>query len=161
MFKNPVIVPIILQFLGVVVLIAEFLIPSAGLLSIVSVGLFGYSLFLVFTDVSTNAGIVFLGADLLVIPVLVIVGLKLLAQSPLALRRTLSSQEGVTSQSAGLAALIGKEGDAISLLRPAGIAEIDGKRYDVVSKGDFIEKGARVVVDAVTGNQIVVRKREQ
>ncbi|MGQ9473849.1 MAG: NfeD family protein, partial [Candidatus Caldatribacteriaceae bacterium] len=31
--------------------------------------------------------------------------------------------------------------------------------YDVVSRGEFIEKGVRVVVDAVQGNNIIVRQK--
>src|SRR5512133_3970302 len=37
--------------------------------------------------------------------------------------------------------LIGKTGVAITTLRPAGIAEIDGKRIDVATAGEFIKKG--------------------
>jgi membrane-bound serine protease (ClpP class) len=160
MLKNPMMLPIVLQVLGVVVLISEFLIPSAGLLSILSTGLFGYSLYIIFAEISTKAGFVLLGADLVLIPVLVIVGLKMIARSPLALRRSLSSAEGVTSQSEHMIKLVGKEGRAVSLLRPAGIAEIEGKRYDVVSKGEFLDKGTGIVVETATGNQIIVKKKE-
>ena len=37
---------------------------------------------------------------------------------------------------------LGRTGTALSPLRPAGIAEIDGARVDVVSDGGFIEAGA-------------------
>ena len=38
---------------------------------------------------------------------------------------------------------LGRTGTALSPLRPAGIAEIDGARVDVVSDGGFIEAGRR------------------
>ncbi len=50
-------------------------------------------------------------------------------------------------------------GRTTSTLRPAGIAEFDGKRVDVVSEGDMIESGAAVVVTRVDGNRIVVRRQ--
>jgi membrane-bound serine protease (ClpP class) len=53
---------------------------------------------------------------------------------------------------------LGKRGTALSPLRPAGIAMIEGERVDVVSDGDLIEPGAPIVVTHVDGNRIVVRQ---
>lgn len=55
---------------------------------------------------------------------------------------------------------LGKAGKAITLLRPAGTAEIDGKRLDVVSEGMFVTPGTEIVVVKVEGNRIVVRIKE-
>lgn len=52
---------------------------------------------------------------------------------------------------------LGKQGTAASPLRPAGIADIDGKRVDVVSQGEWIDAGAPITVIRVDGNRIVVR----
>jgi membrane-bound serine protease (ClpP class) len=54
---------------------------------------------------------------------------------------------------------LGRVGTALSPLRPAGVAEIDGMRVDVVSDGGFIEAGATIEVIRVEGNRIVVRWR--
>jgi membrane-bound serine protease (ClpP class) len=54
---------------------------------------------------------------------------------------------------------LGKEGTAVSFLRPAGIAEIGGQRLDVVSDGEFIESGTAIIVTRVDGNRIVVRRQ--
>jgi membrane-bound serine protease (ClpP class) len=53
---------------------------------------------------------------------------------------------------------LGKSGTALSSLRPAGIAEIAGKRVDVVSDGEFIESGVPIMATRVDGNRIVVRR---
>ena len=53
--------------------------------------------------------------------------------------------------------LIGKSGIAITTLRPAGIAEIDGRRVDVATSGEFIPKGATVTVIQAQGMHIRVR----
>jgi len=53
---------------------------------------------------------------------------------------------------------LGRTGTALSPLRPAGIAEIDGARVDVVSEGGFIDAGAPIEVTRVDGNRIVVRR---
>jgi membrane-bound serine protease (ClpP class) len=51
----------------------------------------------------------------------------------------------------------GHTGVALSPLRTAGIAEIDGTRLDVVSDGGFIDAGTSIEVTRVEGNRIVVR----
>ena len=45
---------------------------------------------------------------------------------------------------------------AASLLRPAGIADIDGVKLDVVTQGEFIAKGTQIRVIKVEGRRIVV-----
>ena len=153
--------PIILQLVGVVVIIAEIILPSGGILSIAALGVFGYSLFIVFNEISMTIGFSFVVADLILIPVLVIVGLKLLARSPVTLRKTLSRKEGVSSQSSELESYVGTQGNAVTDLRPAGIAVINGKRLDVVTRGEYLEKDSAIIVTAVTGNQIIVRKKDE
>jgi membrane-bound ClpP family serine protease len=155
-----ILLPIALQLIGVVVIIAEIIIPSGGLLSALAIGIFGYSLFMVFSGISFGAGVIFASVDAIMIPVLVIVGLKLLAKSPATLRRRLSREEGVSSQSPELENYKGCEGVAATDLRPAGVARIDGKRVDVVSRGEYIDKDTHLVVMEVTGNRVVVREKD-
>ena len=66
--------------------------------------------------------------------------------------------EGYTSQPEELAGYKGKTGKAITDLRPAGTAMIDDQRVDVVSRGEYIDKGASIRVLAVDGNRVVVKK---
>ena len=158
--EKTIIWTLILQAMGVLVIIAEIIIPSGGILSVLAAGMFGYSLYLAFNEISTAAGFYFVAADAVIIPILVIVGLKLLAKSPVTLRRRLSKEAGVTSQSSELEKYLGLEGQTVSDLRPSGIALIEGKRVDVVSRGEYIEKDSEIIVCAVTGNQIIVRVKE-
>jgi membrane-bound serine protease (ClpP class) len=52
--------------------------------------------------------------------------------------------------------LAGKSGVADSFLRPAGVALIDGRRVDVLTRGDFIPQGTPVRVTRVEGARIFV-----
>jgi len=54
-------------------------------------------------------------------------------------------------------ALVGQPGIAATDLRPSGIAKIDGKRVDVVTEGQMIDKDTPVEVIAVEGLRVVVR----
>jgi membrane-bound serine protease (ClpP class) len=56
-----------------------------------------------------------------------------------------------------LAVRIGEEGEALTLLRPAGTARIGERRVDVVSEGDYIAAGSRVRVTQVEGIRVVVK----
>jgi len=149
--------PIILQLAGIVVIIAEIILPSGGLLTVLAIGVFGYSLFVVFTQFSAMIGAAFLALDVVMIPTLVIIGLKMIAKSPVTLRAALSSADGVIAQNPTMEQYTGKSGRAITNLRPAGAAYIEGKRVDVVTQGEYIEKKTAISVHAVTGNQIIVK----
>ncbi len=50
------------------------------------------------------------------------------------------------------------KGKSVTDLRPAGTAEINAQRLDVVTDGEYIEAGTSIVVVSVTGNRIVVEK---
>jgi membrane-bound serine protease (ClpP class) len=55
-------------------------------------------------------------------------------------------------------ALVGTTGEALSPLRPAGLALLGGQRIDVVAESSWIAAGAQVRVIEVAGNRIVVRQ---
>ena len=55
---------------------------------------------------------------------------------------------------------IGMEGVAVTALRPAGQIEIDGKRLNAASTGDFIEKGSAVLVTGMEGDHCVIKRKE-
>ena len=57
--------------------------------------------------------------------------------------------------------LLGKSGKAVTPLRPAGCADLDGVRLDVVTRGEFIDKDVPVTVIEVEGNRIVVEPAKQ
>jgi len=76
----------------------------------------------------------------------------------LILRTELDSTRGYASAPRSDAQLLGVRGRATSPLRPAGIAEFEGHRVDVVSDGELIDAGAFIEVIRVDGNRIVVRQ---
>ena len=52
----------------------------------------------------------------------------------------------------------GDEGRALTVLRPSGRAELDGRAVDVVTVGPWIEAGSPVRVVEVRGNRVVVEE---
>lgn len=76
----------------------------------------------------------------------------------LVLEGELPANSGYASPPATDRDWLGAHGVAATILRPAGVADLDGNRVDVVSDGDFIEAGEPIVVTRVDGNRIVVRR---
>jgi membrane-bound serine protease (ClpP class) len=78
-------------------------------------------------------------------------------QNAWAQRLALAAAQGpeyVTS--ADYRTLHGRTGTAVSYLRPAGIASIDGRRVDVLTEGEFIAQGTPIRVVRVEGARIFV-----
>jgi membrane-bound serine protease (ClpP class) len=76
----------------------------------------------------------------------------------LVLETGMQADRGYVSAPASDRHWLGRTGTALSPLRPAGIADIDGARVDVVSEGGFIDAGTAIEVTRVDGNRVVVRR---
>ena len=77
-----------------------------------------------------------------------------LAKSKLVLHDVATQAE---AEGGDMGYFVGRKGVTHTVLRPAGTAEFDGVKLNVVSDGDFIDAGSAVVVDRVEGSRIVVR----
>jgi len=67
------------------------------------------------------------------------------------------STSGYTSKP-DLSHLHGALGEALTDLRPSGTVIIKGKRIDVVTGGEYILKGSKVIVKEIEGSKIVVEE---
>jgi len=79
--------------------------------------------------------------------------------SPVILKDELNTDKGYISSN-NLNYLEGKQGVAITDLRPSGSADVEGKDYDVISEGRYIVKGAKIRVVKVQGSKIIVKQEE-
>jgi membrane-bound serine protease (ClpP class) len=153
--STALLIGILLQVLGVVVILAEFVIPSAGMLTIIALALFGYSLYSVYSGVSIGAAVVLAAFDVALIPFAIWVGVKIVARSPMALHSTLT-QDTRDDPAAPPLPQVGDVGVVMHLLRPAGSARFNGRKFDVVSTGDYIEPDRKVRIVSIQGNRITV-----
>ncbi|MHC4645883.1 MAG: NfeD family protein [Planctomycetota bacterium] len=55
---------------------------------------------------------------------------------------------------------VGDVGEVVSTLRPAGRVRFDSSFVDCVAEGDFLAKGAKVVIIEISGNRVVVKRAE-
>ncbi len=148
--------------LGLVLALVEVLIPSFGLFTLMCCGCIVGSVAIAF-GVGNTAGIAFIVASFIGVPVTVLLGFKLLRTSRFGNRILLAAtdtRKTVDSIYEDNTSLIGRQGIAVSSLRPSGTIDIDGERVPVVTEGDRVAKGRTVEVIAVEGNRIVVRPTE-
>ena len=97
--------------------------------------------------------------------VLLLIGLAVFISYRSALNGRLSKSHLVLNQTESAAEeskpdrWIGMEGVTVTALRPAGQIEIEGSRLNAASEGDFIEKGAPVLVTGMEGDHYVIRRK--
>ncbi|MFC4103972.1 NfeD family protein [Paenibacillus xanthanilyticus] len=149
---------VMLFIIGIVLLVIEVFVPSFGILGLLGSGAIVAGIVMASPDIET--AIVSLAVALIVSAVIVYVIAKRFKHrgiwNKLILRDRLTTEEGYVSN-VNQTELIGRTGEAYTTLRPSGTAVIDGKRYDVVTSGDFIAAGAGIVVVKVEGTRIVVQ----
>ena len=159
---------ILLLIAGVLLAFLETFIPSGGLLVVLAVLSLLAAVMLGFAQ-SAATGSVVLIVELVSVPVLVIVGLKMLPRTPFGRKMLLTAPGDDFGKSRGQAGvseedyshLLGKTGIVMASLRPSGIVEIDGVRYSVAAEGELIEQGCEVVVVKVEGNNVIVEPKER
>jgi membrane-bound serine protease (ClpP class) len=100
--------------------------------------------------------------SIIIVFVAVIIGIKYIPRSGLWKRLVLATsqikEEGYRADSAGMQNYLGKTGKTVTILRPSGRALFGEEALDVITEGEFIDKGEQVKVVKVDGNRIVVAK---
>lgn len=82
---------------------------------------------------------------------------KLMFLDRLVLNDSISTKDGYVASESRLE-LLGQKLIAYTDLRPAGVAVLENEKLDVVTDGDFVEKGNKIEVIRVEGMRIVVKK---
>jgi len=150
------VLPIVLQAIAFVVGVAEVLIPSFGMLTLIAVALFAYSWYYISQHLSGTAVLGFGIADIIMLPVVIKIALKLFKTSNIALNTSLNSGTGLQEQEEKWKELVGQQGKVVATLRPGGQIQIGDAIYEATTLGDFIEKETTVQVVSVEGNKIIV-----
>ena len=147
---------IVLVVVGCLMLAAEVFVPGLVLGTLGGLCLIG-SVALCYSAYGPLLGTVAFAA----LAVLVIAGfflwLRLFPHTPIGkkmmLNRSLDSRSSMK-----IPDLTGATGEAVTPLRPAGTAVINGRRMDVVAESGLIESGQKISVVSQEGIRIVVRQ---
>lgn len=155
---------LICAVVGIGLIIVELFMPGFGIPGISGIVLLIVAAAFTWNQYGYVAG---LGVSLIL---LVIVGAAIyisirsatkgrLSRSPLVLKSEQTRAEGFIATDE-YDKYLNTEGTTLTVLRPAGLAEIGGERVNVVSEGNFIDKGVRVRVREVAGSRVMVERLE-
>jgi membrane-bound serine protease (ClpP class) len=161
------VIEIVIFIIGVILLLLEiFVIPGFGILGILGILFMIGGLFLGLvsdfgmSDYSIlSIAITQLAAVFVLTAIFIFILSRLLPKSAIWNRLILQDNIAIKSGYAtrpSFEHLVGAEGIAITTLRPAGSAMIDGIRIDVVTEGDYIDHDSKIIVKAVEGSKVVV-----
>ncbi len=165
------ILDILLFIVGVALLVVEiFVIPGFGVFGIAGIILMITGLFmglvsdfpLVETDLLSLAIIQLAGSFVLSGIVMYFLAKtlpKTTIWNRLILSKGIKAKSGYTSNKE-FNHLVGLSGEALTDLRPSGTGIFEGKRFDVVTQGDYIVKDSIIEVIETEGSKIVVKKLE-
>lgn len=156
---NSFIAPLIF-LLGIVLLIVEiFLIPGFGVTGILGIIGILSGIFISFGVYNIAIAVLVIFVSLIIDIILIILMTRFIVKSKkFRSKITLDNDTSNYHSSISYNDLIDKEGVADTFFRPSGYIVIDGKKYDAISDGEFIEKNSIIKVILVEGNKIVVQK---
>ena len=159
-YKTGISIFVFLLFVGGVSLIAlEMFIPG-GIVGTVGVITLVYAIIYVNESTYNIAFIIIISFMLSVALFLFnrkVLNKKLNFLNQLVLNDAISTEDGYVA-SESRSDLVGSTMMSYTDLRPAGVAVLNEEKFDVVTDGDFIEKGNKIEVVRVEGMRIVVRK---
>lgn len=152
---------IILFVVGVVLLVIEVFVPSFGIIGVLGLASLVGGVVLAAAD--TGDALVSLSiASAVALVVLIAVGYIFKQRgvwNKFVLKEELTKEEGFSSMTSK-DDLLGMTGEAVTALRPSGVALIADKRVDVVTSGEFITPGQSIVVIQIEGTRVVVREKK-
>jgi membrane-bound serine protease (ClpP class) len=141
--------------LMVVAVFVELLTPSMGAWTLAALSMSAASIYLGFRS-SEPFGYAMVAANVALFPLALWAGITFLKRSPLILDSDMSGGVQNAPDALPLAHLLGKSGQTVTPLRPAGTVMLDDQRVDVITEGKFVESGVPVKVIRVEGMRVVV-----
>jgi len=149
----------ILYTVGTLILLGDLFIPSHGVLLVVGLGLFAFGLFEAF-QVGFAAGVINAMVLLVALPAGFVIAIRNWHRTPIGRRisppnPTLTSQDRLPVSE--LEGLMGTAGKTVTLLRPVGTCEFNGKRFECKAESGIIASGVEVEAVRLSDRTIVVR----
>jgi membrane-bound ClpP family serine protease len=150
---------VLLFIVGFVLIGIEMVTPGLHAPGIIGTGCLVIAVFMVSDTFEEGAVITIMVLAILGIMLAVILGLlsKGKLKSPIILKEEQNKDKGYISSS-DLNYLLGKHGVAVTDLRPSGIGNFDDINFNVLSEGNYIAKGAKLVIFKVQGSKLVVKE---
>lgn len=153
-----ILIPVVLILVGLALVMVEvYLVPGFNVLGVAGVIAAGAGVGYAFVEGGAVGGLAALAGTFVVGGLLLAVLWRSGAWEKFILSESLPRGDG---DGATRGRLLGREGVAVSPLRPTGVAEVEGERVEVTTEGAFIAAGSRIRVVALVRNRYLVRLAE-
>lgn len=166
---------ILIFIIGLVLLALEiFVIPGFGVagiagitlsvfgLALAMIGNDGFNFKYVETDTIFKSFLTVIIASFGSLVLSIWLGKKMLTTTrfgELSLQTVQDKNKGYTSADLSMNQLIGKEGEAYSILRPGGKVKVEDSIYDAIAQTSYIERHEKIIVVGFQNTQLIVRKK--
>ena len=154
----------LLFVIGVVVLFAELLLPSFGMLTAIALGCFIGGVVLTFQTYGQTAGLVATVVCAIGLPIGGSIAMRIWPRTRLGKMvippNPILTEEDTSIPVAKLNALVGKTGRALSPLRPVGVCDFDGQRISCVAESGLVDMGTEVEGVGVSGGNLTVARKK-
>jgi membrane-bound serine protease (ClpP class) len=148
----------VLAILGLIGILWELhVVPGHGLPGILGAGALLVAILFAFGTPFFFVGVETIATAIVLTVIVFSLTVRVVPENAWAHRLALAAAQGPEYvASADYRDLRGRSGTAVSFLRPAGIASIEGQRVDVLTEGEFIAQGTPIRVVRVEGARVFV-----
>lgn len=153
-----------IAILGLILLIAgfilvgiELLVPGFGAPGITGIICLVGGILCTAGDVEEGLTVTVIVVVVLAVMVTLVMTLFKRVKTPIILDTEIKAEKGYINAT-DLEYLVGKEGIAVTDLRPAGKCDIEGVEFDVRTEGRYIERGGKVRISRIHEHMIIVKE---
>ena len=152
--------PMSLLLVGIVLLLVEVFMPGFGIPGISGCALLGAGIIMTWIQFGAKVGLGVTVVVLALLAILISIAMRSVAKGKLGksefvLNDDMSSER---EEKDDMLSLIGEVGEVSTVLRPVGVAEFECGRLNVMTEGEYIERGAKVKITRVDGTNVFVKK---
>ncbi len=157
--ENLTFLPALLLVIGTIMFSVEMFVPGFGVFG--TSGIVCYLIAILLTAKDIFQFLAMLVLLLALLAVLTTITLVLVSKGKIPSKMILKdSIDGVSvgqPTNQDMEMYVGMVGTALSTLRPSGTCDINGVRLDVLTEGEFIEIGTKVIVTKIDEGHIIVK----
>ena len=155
---------VFLYFACAALIVAEVFVPSGGLISICALACLGGGIAIFFHH-SIIAGWIGVGIAAIMIPSVLVFAYRIFPKTRFGKSVTLTPPErkqgDAIPDTDKLKDMLGAEGVVLTPLRPVGMCDFSGQRFECVAESGYVDKGNKIKVINAESTQLTVRIIEE
>lgn len=150
----PLVVILVIALGVALIFIEAFLLPGTGIVGVLGGAALAGGVYLVYDHYGRTEGTITLLVSLGLVVFMIVVGFRRISDLKWSDASAIDGRMNVIELDL---VKVGDVGKAFGALRPNGKALINGKRFEVYSLGEFIDKDTEIIVTKVTEDKIFVK----